>query len=130
MLLPKTNKDKIYDIKVADSEYRVTRESDPRDTRNTQNKLYDCSALLNGTSKPWQWGEGTQAGTTVSVQDIAPETQESQGSANSQAEDQKGDCSAENSRDPHTVHLHGVLSTSQYMHVGRLPKTQTRGRTT
>lgn len=110
MLLPKTNKDKIYDIKIVDSEYHARRESNPRDTRNTQNKPYDCSALPNGISKSRQWGEGTQAGTTVSVQEIAPETKESQGSANSQAEDQRGDCSTENFRDPHTVHLRGVFS--------------------
>ena len=76
--------------------------------------------------------EGTQAGTAVSVQETDTGGQDSQCSTSSQG------------RGPERKLLHRELqrsshgppefsfevSTNQYMHVGQLPKTQTRERTT
>lgn len=101
--------------------------------------MIDWSSLLNGISKflisngiSIAQGEGTQAWTAISVQETATGVQESQGSASSQ---HKG-------RERRLLHRelqrssHGAptlsleMSTNQYIHVGQLPKTQTRERTT
>lgn len=89
-----------------DVEYQATKESDPRDIRNTQNKPYDCSTLLNGISMPWHRAKEPRQGPQSQFKRQNQQSRKAKAVQIHRAEDQRGDCSTENSRDPHTVHLH------------------------
>lgn len=76
-------------------------------------------------------GEGTQAGTAVSVLETETRDQESQGSSSSQGRGPERRLQNRHlQRSSHSPKLSLEVNTNQYMHVGQLPKTQTRERTT